>query len=185
LLRLFAIIAFRMANMLDWRGQTQISSGDTIRVHQTVVEGSKTRSQIFEGVVIRIRGHKGLKSFTVRKIATNSIGVEKIFPENSPTVTKIDIKKQGKVRRAVLSYLRGRVGRKATRIKDVFVKGAGKLEEIPTIKVAKEEKVRPEEKTTKNKLGSDSAMEAKKIARLARKAKKKKKVERKEKIFVR
>ena len=92
MLRLFAIIAFRMANMLDWRGQTQISSGDTIRVHQTVVEGSKTRSQIFEGVVIRIRGHKGLKSFTVRKIATNSIGVEKIFPENSPTVTKIDIK---------------------------------------------------------------------------------------------
>lgn len=174
-----------MANMLNWRGQTQISSGDTIRVHQTVVEGSKTRSQIFEGVVIRIRGHKGLKSFTVRKIAANGIGVEKIFPEDTPTVTKIDIKKRGKVRRANLTYLRKRVGRKATKIKDVFVKGAGKLDEQTVTKITKEERVEGEEKTVKNKIGKDAAMEAKKLARQARKASKKKKIERKEKVFVR
>lgn len=177
-----------MANLLNWRGQTEISSGDTIRVHQTVVEGKKTRTQIFEGVVIRIRGHQNLKSFTVRKIAAGGIGVEKIFPENTPSVTKIDVKKRGKVRRAVLNYLRTRVGRKATKIKDVFVKGAAQMEKEPTVVVTKAETTdegRPEEKTVKNKAGKDAASEAKKAARLARHARKKKKIERKEKIFVR
>jgi large subunit ribosomal protein L19 len=63
-----------MANILNWRDQVKITSGDTVRVHQKVTEGGKTRTQIFEGVVIRIKGHEGLKSFTVRKIATGSIG---------------------------------------------------------------------------------------------------------------
>lgn len=163
-----------------------ISSGDTIRVHQTIVEGDKTRSQIFEGVVIRIRGHQGEKSFTVRKIASGGIGVEKIFPENTPTVTKIDIKKRGEVRRAVLTYLRGRVGRKATKIKDVFVKGAAKLEAEPaTVVISREPKERPEKETIKNKAGRDARLEAKKLAREARKATKKHKIERKEKVFVR
>jgi large subunit ribosomal protein L19 len=175
-----------MANLLNWRETTKISSGDTIRVHQTVVEGSKTRSQIFEGIVIRIRGHKGLKSFTVRKIGANGIGVEKIFPENTPTVTKIDVKKLGKVRRANLSYLRDRVGRKATKIKDVFVKGAGKLEETATEAVTKTVKERPEAEAPKaKKVFSDAKMEAKKEARKARQATKKKKVDKKEKVFVR
>lgn len=175
-----------MANRINWRGQTEFTTGDTIRVHQTIVEGSKTRTQIFEGIVIRIKGHAGLKAFTVRKIATNSIGVEKIFPENTPTVTKIDIKKRGKVRRAVLTYLRARIGRKATKIKDVFVKGAGKLnEQIETV-VKTEESVRPDkEEVAKNKVGKDANMEAKKAARKERQAGKKKKIERKEKVFVR
>ncbi|MCD6442892.1 MAG: 50S ribosomal protein L19 [Thermotogae bacterium] len=91
--------------------------GDTIRVHTKVVEGGKERIQIFEGVVIGIRGGGTRKTFTVRKIASNGIGVERIFPYSCPSIEKIEIVKRGKVRRAKLNYLRGLVGRKA-RIKE-------------------------------------------------------------------
>ena len=147
-----------MANSLNWRGQIVFNSGDTIRVHQTIVEGDKTRSQVFEGIVVRIHGHAGLKSFTVRKIAVNSIGVEKIFPENTPTVTKIEVKKQGKVRRSVLSYLNKRVGKKANKIKDVFIKtqsGSVANPEGAAVVFAKAEVVDVEPKTdepVKNKV---------------------------------
>ncbi len=178
-----------MSNILNFRDQINISSGDTVRVHQTVVEGDKTRTQVFEGVVIRIRGHKGLKSFTVRKIATAGIGVERIFPELSPTVTKVEVKKKGKVRRAVLTYLGDRVGRKATKIKDVFVKGAQKAEEKDLV-VTKAERSEEDElarvaKAAKASTEEKMAKEAKKAEKEKKKAKKKKKVERKEKVFVR
>lgn len=177
-----------MANKLNWRGEVEFGTGDTIRVHQTIIEGSKTRTQIFEGIVIRIKGHAGLKSFTVRKIAANNVGVERIFPEDTPTVIKVDIKKRGKVRRAVLNYLKTRIGRRATKIKDVFVKGAGKMDSEPTevlIKGEMEAPVEGEERVIKNKIGKDANMEAKKAARKERQSKKKKKVEKKEKVFVR
>jgi len=96
--------------------------GDTIRVHLKVVEGGKERIQIFQGVVISKRGSGLGKTFTVRKIASNGIGVERIFPYACPSIEKIEIVRRGKVRRAKLYYLRGLKGRKA-RIKE---KGRGK-----------------------------------------------------------
>lgn len=177
-----------MANMINWRSEVSFSTGDTIRVHQTISEGNKTRIQIFEGVVIRIRGHQGLKSFTVRKIAVGGIGVERIFPESAPMVTKIEVKKKGKVRRAVLSYLRKRVGRKATKIEDKFVKGAqSKTDEVvqTVTKVEVSEEDRAAAKL--NRLAQEEKAEkaAKKADKEKKKSKKKAKIQRKEKVFVR
>jgi large subunit ribosomal protein L19 len=86
--------------------------GDTVRVHVRVTEGEKTRIQVFEGVVLRRRGHSTGESFTVRKIS-NGVGVERIFPVQSPAVTKVEIKSRGHVRRARLYYLRELSGKKA------------------------------------------------------------------------
>jgi len=92
-------------------------SGDTISVGYRVIEGSRSRVQSFEGVVIKISSGHGLdKSFTVRKIS-GGIGVERIFPFHSPNIESIKVLKEGKVRRAKLYYLRGLKG-KATRIKE-------------------------------------------------------------------
>ena len=90
---------------------------DTISVGYRVIEGSRSRVQIFEGVVIKISAGHGLdKTFTVRKIS-GGIGVERIFPFHSPNIESVKVLKEGKVRRAKLYYLRGLKG-KATRIKD-------------------------------------------------------------------
>lgn len=90
--------------------------GDTVRVTVKVVEGDKERTQAFEGVVIK-RNNAGTSSnFTVRRIASG-VGVERTFPIYSPRVEKVDVVRQGKVRRARLYYLRGRTG-KAARIKE-------------------------------------------------------------------
>ena len=88
--------------------------GDTIAVHVRVVEGQKERIQIFQGVVLGIRGSGSSKTFTVRKIS-NGIGVERIFPYHSPKIASIDVKRRGRVRRAKLYYLRNLRG-KAARI---------------------------------------------------------------------
>lgn len=92
------------------------NSGDRIRVHVRVIEGDKERVQPFEGNVIAIRGSDAGKTFTVRKIS-GGVGVERIFPFNSPKITKIEVIREGKVRRAKLFYLRNLSG-KAARIKD-------------------------------------------------------------------
>ncbi|MGE5680849.1 MAG: 50S ribosomal protein L19 [Bacillota bacterium] len=89
--------------------------GDHIRVHVRVIEGDKERIQPFEGDVISIRGGGLSKTFTVRKISSG-VGVERIFPMNSPKIAKIEVLKQGDVRRAKLFYLRSLAG-KAARIK--------------------------------------------------------------------
>ena len=92
-------------------------SGDTINIGVKVVEGNKSRVQSFEGVVIAKSSGGGMdKTFTVRKIS-NGVGVERIFPINSPNIESIKVIKKGKVRRAKLYYLRSRKG-KATRIKE-------------------------------------------------------------------
>jgi len=80
--------------------------GDTVRVHVRVVEGGKERTQIFEGVVMKIKGSGMGKSFTVRRIASGGVGVERIFPFNSPAVKKVEVIRKGKVRRAKLYYIR-------------------------------------------------------------------------------
>ena len=95
-------------------------SGDTITVSYKIKEGNKERIQQYRGVVIRISGHGTKKRFTVRKIA-DGVGVERIFPIESPFIEKVEINKFGKVRRAKLYYLRNLTG-KAARIKDRQVK---------------------------------------------------------------
>tara|TARA_B100000959_G_C14646983_1_gene486715 strand:+ start:263 stop:622 length:360 start_codon:yes stop_codon:yes gene_type:complete len=93
-------------------------SGDTVAVGVKVIEGDKSRIQIFEGVVIAISSGSGTsKTFTVRKIS-NGVGVERIFPLHSPNLDSIKVLKKGKVRRAKLYYLRARKG-KAAKIKDL------------------------------------------------------------------
>ena len=104
----------------------EFRSGDTISVAYKIVEGNKERIQVFRGVVIKISGHMDQKRFTVRKMS-GSVGVERIFPMNSPAIDSIKVEKKGKVRRAKLYYLRDLTGKKA-RIKErrVIVKGQEK-----------------------------------------------------------
>ena len=94
----------------------QFFPGDTVTVHYRIREGNKERVQQYRGVVIKITGEGEKKRFTVRKIS-NNIGVERIFPIESPFVDHVDINKHGKVRRAKLYYLRKLTGKKA-RIKE-------------------------------------------------------------------
>jgi large subunit ribosomal protein L19 len=94
----------------------QLKSGDTITVNYKIKEGNKERIQSFRGVIIQKRGFGAGASFTVRKIS-NGVGVERIFPINSPFIESIEVNKRGKVRRARLFYLRGLTGKKA-RIKE-------------------------------------------------------------------
>jgi len=96
----------------------QFRAGDTVRVGVEIVEGNKKRIQNFEGVCISIRGTGTGKTFTVRKIGANNIGVERIFPLYSESIKNIDVVRRGKVRRAKLYYLRSRKG-KAARIKEL------------------------------------------------------------------
>jgi large subunit ribosomal protein L19 len=94
--------------------------GDTIRVHVRLKEGDKERIQPFEGVVMSRRGELLGESFTVRRVSFG-VGVERIFPVHSPTISKIDVVSEGRVRRAKLNYLRARKG-KAARIKRALPK---------------------------------------------------------------
>ena len=91
--------------------------GDSVKVHTKVVEGDKERIQIFSGVVIGRRGHGLNETFTVRRISYGE-GVERIFPLNSPRVDKVEVERHGAVRRAKLTYLRGRLGKGATLVKE-------------------------------------------------------------------
>lgn len=97
-----------------------LKPGYTVAVHQKIKEGEKERVQIFEGLVIQIgSGHGADKTFTVRKVV-EGIGVEKIFPLYSPKIEKIQVKKEGKVRRARLYYMSNRFG-KSARLHEAFV----------------------------------------------------------------
>ncbi len=97
----------------------EFKSGDTVSVSYKIKEGNKERIQVFKGVVIQIKGEGSNKRFTVRKIS-GGIGVERIFPVNSPFIEKVSVDRHGKVRRARLYYLRGLTGKKA-RIKEKMV----------------------------------------------------------------
>lgn len=96
--------------------EPQFSPGDTVRVHVKVVEGNRERIQVFEGIVMRIRGGSVNKNFTVRRV-TRGIGVERTFLVHSPRVDHVDVTRRGRVRRAQLYYLRGRTG-KAAKVKE-------------------------------------------------------------------
>lgn len=112
----FPVIIPHMANQATHNDIT-FHVGDTVRVHQTIKEGEKSRVQIFEGVVIAIHA-KDDPTFVVRKIAIGSIGVEKIFPLHAPVVVKVEIKKTSFTRRAKLYYLRDLIGKAATKIRE-------------------------------------------------------------------
>jgi len=102
----------RIQRSLTKKTAPSFEIGDTVRVHVKVVEGEKERIQVFEGTVISRKGGRNSETFTVRKVSYG-VGVERIFPVHSPIVTKVDVVRQGKVRRAKLYYLRGRKGKTA------------------------------------------------------------------------
>ena len=90
----------------------QFNVGDTVKVYGKIKEGNRERIQIFEGTVMKVQGGSNRATFTVRK-SSNGVGVEKTWPLHSPNVEKIEVIRRGKVRRAKLNYLRGRVGKSA------------------------------------------------------------------------
>ena len=94
------------------RSVPDFDAGDRVRVHFQVVEGTRRRTQVFEGVVIRRQGSGARETFTVRK-QSFGVGVERTFPVHSPKIEQIEVVSRGAVRRAKLYYLRGRVGRRA------------------------------------------------------------------------
>ena len=90
----------------------EFSVGDTVKVYGKIKEGNRERIQVFEGIVLKRQGGSNRETFTVRK-NSNGIGVEKTWPLHSPIVDKVEVVRHGKVRRAKLNYLRGRVGKRA------------------------------------------------------------------------
>ena len=102
----------------------KFSVGDSVRVHTKVVEGDKERIQIFSGVVIGRRGHGVNETFTVRRISYGE-GVERVFPIHSNRVEKVEVERQGSVRRAKLTYLRKRIGKGAVSVKEREMRQTG------------------------------------------------------------
>ena len=90
----------------------EFSVGDTVKVFAKVIEGSRERIQVFEGTVLKRQNGGARETFTVRKFS-NGVGVEKTWPLHSPVIDRIEVVRKGKVRRAKLNYLRGRVGKRA------------------------------------------------------------------------
>ncbi len=111
-------VLFAMSTVIDNLERAQLrrvpsfQAGDRVRVHFQVVEGTRRRTQVFEGVVIKRQGHGARETFTVRK-QSFGVGVERTFPLHSPKIEKIDVAARGDVRRAKLYYLRKRVGKRA------------------------------------------------------------------------
>ena len=94
----------------------EFNVGDTVKVYGKIKEGEKERIQVFEGTVLKIQNGSNRTTFTVRKFS-NGVGVEKTWPLHSPSIDKIEVVRKGKVRRAKLNYLRGRIG-KAAKVKE-------------------------------------------------------------------
>ena len=111
-----ALVNFVQEQFIQKKDFPQFSAGDTITVFYEIREGDKVRTQFFRGVVIQIKGQGLSKSFTIRKMS-GSIGVERIFPLNLPTIQKIEVNKKGKVRRSRIYYFKQLRGKKA-RIKE-------------------------------------------------------------------
>ena len=111
-----ALVNFVQKEFIPKKDFPEFSSGDTITVYYEIREGDKVRTQFFKGVVIQIKGHGLSKSFTIRKMS-GTVGVERIFPLNLPTIKKIEVNKKGKVRRSRIYYFKKLRGKKA-RIKE-------------------------------------------------------------------
>jgi large subunit ribosomal protein L19 len=113
----------------------ELRPGDTVRVHAKVVEGTRERIQVFEGLVIRVTGGGLRRNVTVRRV-THGVGVERTFLVHSPRIDKIEVLRHGQVRRARLYYLRGRVG-KAARLRERRDEGSGSKAEALRAKAAR------------------------------------------------
>ncbi|MBL6665746.1 50S ribosomal protein L19 [Flavobacteriaceae bacterium] len=111
-----ALVNFVQEEFIQKKDFPEFSAGDTITVYYEIREGDKVRTQFFKGVVIQIKGQGLSKSFTIRKMS-GTVGVERIFPINLPTIQKIEINKKGKVRRSRIYYFKQLRGKKA-RIKE-------------------------------------------------------------------
>jgi large subunit ribosomal protein L19 len=111
-----ALVNFVQEEFIQKKDFPEFSAGDTITVYYEIREGDKVRTQFFKGVVIQIKGQGLSKSFTIRKMS-GTVGVERIFPLNLPTIQKIEINKKGKVRRSRIYYFKQLRGKKA-RIKE-------------------------------------------------------------------
>jgi large subunit ribosomal protein L19 len=133
------------------QGLPSFAPGDRVRVHFQVVEGSRRRTQVFEGIVLRRQGSGARETFTVRK-QSFGVGVERTFPLHSPKIEKLEIAARGAVRRAKLYYLRGRVG-KAARVAE---RRWGIDEELISAPVP----VEPEEETAQDETAPDEADKA-------------------------
>ena len=107
-----SLINFVEDQFVEKKEYPAFSSGDTITVYYEIKEGNKKRIQFFKGVVLQRRGNSSTETFTIRKMSS-SVGVERIFPINSPSIQKIELNKKGKVRRARIFYFRGLTGKKA------------------------------------------------------------------------
>ena len=139
--------------------------GDTVKIHCNVVEGSKSRIQVFEGTVLYIKGSGINANLCVRKIGVGGIGVERVFPIYSPTIAKIERVRQGRVRRARLYYLRERVGKRArVREKSALSARMIKAKEAAKVEAAKAKaakaKAKADEKAAKAKAAEAGAKAA-------------------------
>jgi len=140
-----------MANHLTYKDNT-FRVGDSVQVHQLVREGDKERLQIFEGILIAVRGRGQDQSFTVRKIAAGAIGVERIWPVHTPKVVAIKLKRTGVAHRAKLYYLRTRKGKTATRLKERTEKPAPPVKAVvkkPAVKKSPPKKISPKKPAPK------------------------------------
>jgi large subunit ribosomal protein L19 len=127
-----------MANSVLWNNTLSLHVGDTLKVHYKLIEHEKKagktkkevnvetreRIQIFEGILIAVKGSQENAMMTVRRIGAGQIGIERIFPISSPWIKLIEIKRHGDVRRAKLYYLRGRTGKAATKVNEAAPKPA-------------------------------------------------------------
>jgi large subunit ribosomal protein L19 len=129
-------------------------AGDRVRVHFQVIEGTRRRTQVFEGVVIKRQGHGVRETFTVRK-QSFGVGVERTFPLHSPKIEKIEVAARGEVRRAKLYYLRDRVGKRA-RVRERRSIGPEEVVERDLLHAPVEDEIAPPEEA----LAEDAAVEA-------------------------
>ena len=107
-----SLVKFVQDEFVTRNENTEFSAGDTITVYYEIREGEKVRTQFFKGVVIQKRGTGSSETFTIRKMS-GTVGVERIFPVNLPSIQKIEVNKRGKVRRARIYYFRNLTGKRA------------------------------------------------------------------------
>jgi large subunit ribosomal protein L19 len=124
-----AVEATQMKDELD-----NFKVGDTVKVHFKIVEGKTERIQIYEGLVIAMKNSGVGRTFMVRK-TSYGVGVERVFPIHSPRVTKVELVRAGRVRRAKLYYIRGKIG-KAAKIRELIIRKPPKTQKIPETPVA-------------------------------------------------
>ena len=125
------IHAIEAAQMKEQEKLDSFKVGDTVKVHFQIIEGTTVRIQIYEGLVIAMKNSRVGKTFIVRK-NSYGVGVERVFPLHSPRVTKVEVVRPGKVRRAKLYYIRGKIG-KAAKIKELIVSRKAKTAAVAQV----------------------------------------------------